>query len=134
MFHHNRIIRMDFSNMLVAMFQENIKLLIDSLVSSMNAIKLKKQRWKLNFPSFFQARRDGFIPFIRHHDWIPSAFSQKVSARQIRGLDESASDIGQANRFQLKLDLHLGKFHRANYFMRALQHQLSCVGAGIVEA
>ena len=32
------------------------------------------------------------------------------------GLDDSASGIGQAkSQFQLKSDLHLGKFHRTDY-------------------
>ena len=39
-----------------------------------------------------------------------------VSAPQIRGLDGNASGITLAkNWFQLKLDLHAGKFHRADY-------------------
>ena len=43
-----------------------------------------------------------------------------VSAPQIRGLDDSAAGIGQSNQFQLKLDLHLGKFHRADYLLGVL--------------
>ena len=40
-----------------------------------------------------------------------------IGAPQSRGLDDSASSIGQANRLHLKWDLHLGKFHRANNCM-----------------
>ena len=37
------------------------------------------------------------------------------------GLDDSASSIGQAkSRFQLKSDLHLGKFHRADLVLEKL--------------
>ena len=50
------------------------------------------------------------------HEVVSLSPASSVSAPQIRGLDDSASGIGQAKSlFQLKSDKHLGKFHRADY-------------------
>ena len=46
------------------------------------------------------------------YEVLGSSSESGISAPQIRGLDESATGIGQANPFQLKSDLHLGKFSR----------------------
>ena len=44
-----------------------------------------------------------------------SGCGHSVSAPQNRGLDDGASGIGQANSRPTKSDLHLGKFHSADY-------------------
>ena len=58
------------------------------------------------------------------HEVVGSSSGSGVSAPQIRGLDDGASGIGQAKNHPTKSDLHLGKFHSADYCMRALHHQL----------
>ena len=61
------------------------------------------------------------------HEVGGSSPASGVSAPQIRGLDDRATtSIGQENRFQLKSDLHLGEFHRAEYSMGALHHGFMC--------
>ena len=49
-----------------------------------------------------------------------------ASVPPIKELDDRANSPGQANQFQLKSDLHLGKLHRDDYSMGALHHGFIC--------
>ena len=58
------------------------------------------------------------------HVFVGLSPASGISAPQRRGFNDSASGIGQESRFQLKSDLHLGKFERDDYCMGALYLQL----------
>lgn len=52
------------------------------------------------------------------HKVMHLSLASVVSATQRRELDDSASGIAKAKQFQLKPDLRLGMFHRAEYPMQ----------------